>query len=182
MRHKKARSRFLLKVHLFKFSESVHQQSHIPVFDEAADDDEVVRNFFHSIDINGDGMISREEIEFALAKFKDRSNMVQGLDELLNKLSSLPWDSDYNMDLENFRGVARQVPRINGQRVQWARSLGLDCTLARYLKVGGLFDELSGIKDMTAAEIEKALDYFSKELEVYSASSDSGSLSLSPGR
>ena len=136
------------------------------IFDESADDDEVLLNFFRKIDTNGDGMISKEEIEWALVKFKNRSNAVQGLEILMNKLSKFPCESECSLNLKGFGEMVREIPRIHGQRIQWARSLHLDSVLARHLKVGSLFDELSGIMDMTETEVKIALEMFSKDVYV----------------
>jgi hypothetical protein len=135
-------------------------------FDECDDDEEVVQTFFSNIDVNKDGKVSSDEIRFALGRFNDSTN-AQKLEALLRKLDE---NSEYSheMSLTSFRNFIREfkLPRIHGQRIQWARSLGLDCVLARHLKVGDLFDQLSGIKAMTESELQQALDLFASDVRV----------------
>jgi hypothetical protein len=131
-------------------------------FDEFADDDEVIQKFFKRIDVNNDEKVSADDIRSALEGLKDNTTVVQGLEVLLEELKGHV-ENDQFFDMVSFRAMARKLPRIHGQRVQWAKSLGLERALARHLKVGDLFDELSGIKSMTDEEIEIALGSFLKD-------------------
>lgn len=57
-----------------------------------------------------------------------------------------------------------QVPRVKGERVQWARSLGLEGLLAKHLPLGTFADPLSGVKAISEKELSDALDRFVEEV------------------
>jgi hypothetical protein len=57
-----------------------------------------------------------------------------------------------------------QVPRVKGERVQWARSLGLEGLLAKHLPLGTFADPLSGVKAISEKELGDALDRFVEEV------------------
>ena len=130
-------------------------------FDEDKDDDEVLNNTFKAIDNDGDGILHRKEIESALLDYMLKSEL-QLTDAFHSLLDSLPEGSAAGIDLKEFKDCLSSVHRIRGRRVQWARSLNLDYLLASQLKVGILFDELSGIKNSNEKEIDQALGNFFK--------------------
>ena len=113
-----------------------HQQHLSPIltedishqkFDEFVDDEEVVRNFFERIDLNKDGIVSADEIRSAMEVFKENETMVQGLETLLEELKKREEQGQNQFfDLASFGVIARELPRIHGQRVQWAKSLRLE--------------------------------------------------------
>jgi hypothetical protein len=59
-----------------------------------------------------------------------------------------------------------QVPRVRGERVQWARSLGMEGLLARHLPLGTFADQLRGIRDMTDQDVKVALYRFMADVAV----------------
>ena len=42
------------------------------------------------------------------------------------------------IDYKLFKDITNSTPRIKGQRVEWASTLGLEAALALHLKVGDL--------------------------------------------
>jgi hypothetical protein len=125
---------------------------------EDEDDEEVFGRFFHELDKDSSGTVDRSELNDAIEKHKTQS-------ELADTLQSLLLESNANtIDLESFRAMIRKIPRVSGQRVQWARSLELEKVLANYLTAGDLFDGLVGIKSMSEQAIRTACARFSKDV------------------
>jgi hypothetical protein len=103
-------------------------------------------------------MVSPRDVLAALNKIQEHDASSQGLDEMIKRMRKA---ESTGMGLQEFINIVTTLPRIRGQRIQWAQSLRLESILARHLKVGDLFvDELSGIKSMTDAEVETALQRF----------------------
>ena len=127
------------------------------VFDENMDDECIVSNFFNSIDTSNTGLVSIDDLAAGLARFKDCGPIAQGLATLTKYVQSSGRDS---FDINAFSQLVRQIPRLRGQRVQWARALHLECILARHLAAGPLFDELAGIRAMTESDLRHACDRF----------------------
>ena len=125
-----------------------HKCATVDIFDEELDDHDVISKFFHRLDTSCDGLVSTDEILAALAKFEDCSPISLGLTTLLENVSRSGRDS---FDLQAFTQLVHQIPRLHGQRVQWARALRLECILARHLATGPLFNELAGVRAMTAS-------------------------------
>jgi hypothetical protein len=57
-----------------------------------------------------------------------------------------------------------QVPRVRGERVQWAHTLGLDGLLAKHLRLGTFSDPLRGIKTMTRDQLREVIESFIVEV------------------
>ena len=53
---------------------------------------------------------------------------------------------------------------MKGERVQWARTLGLEGLLAKHLPMGTFHDQLSGIRDITDEELSFVMDRFIAEV------------------
>jgi hypothetical protein len=60
--------------------------------------------------------------------------------------------------------MAGQVPRVRGERVQWAHTLALEGLLAKHLPLGKFSDPLSGIKTMGEEALSMALQRFIAEV------------------
>ena len=56
------------------------------------------------------------------------------------------------MEFTAFKNVASSVSHAHCHRIQWARMLRLEYTLACCLQAGYLFNELAGIQDMVENE------------------------------
>jgi hypothetical protein len=143
----------------------MRSQSGQPKFSEVDDDDEMLEAYFRSIDLDNDGKLSCDEIRIALCKLKTNSlsktlDLLKNIEDEMLKFNTY----GYVLDLKTFKEIAMKLPRVHGQRIQWARSLNLDSLLACRLKVGGFLDELSGIRGMTEGEIDTALGLFFKDV------------------
>jgi hypothetical protein len=53
-----------------------------------------------------------------------------------------------NLDIAGFKDILTKMPRIHGERYHWVKSMNLNRLLARRLRLGNIFDELSGIREM----------------------------------
>jgi hypothetical protein len=71
-------------------------------FDEAADDDELLLRVFKDMDTNGDGVISREELDKALESWT-------GSRELVEALQGAVQSAGTGVDFNSFRKMANQV-------------------------------------------------------------------------
>ena len=132
----------------------------VTVLDEEKDDQEIIDRFFSELDADSSGSISQSELNKAIEQHRDHSELVSALQILIDESES------NNLDIESFRSMIRNVPRVSGQRVQWARSLGLEKALAKHLPAGTLFDGLMGIKSMDEAQISAACQRFSRDVVV----------------
>jgi hypothetical protein len=160
----------------------------IAKFDEAADDDVLLKHVFDKIDTDKNASISEEELSNAL-----QSEMSMELEEGLKKVFAR--DGSSEIDFERFKAeanqvsvflqcaskyccviaaetpglivgvwAAAQVPRVKGERVQWVRTLGLEGLLAKHLPLGNFVDQLSGIKTMAEEELSVAVHLFISEV------------------
>jgi hypothetical protein len=71
-------------------------------FDEAADDDELLRQVFKDMDTNGDDVVSREELDEALESWT-------GSRELVEALHGAAQDGEAVMKYEDFKKIADKV-------------------------------------------------------------------------
>ena len=124
-------------------------------FSEEDDDAEVIDALFREIDINGDGFISPQELQAALARFRENAEMASVLQGLLGSQAQVAGEQPIAMGQYQFRRAFESLPRLRGERVLWARGLGLEGELARLLRPGQVFDGLRGLKDMDEAEREE---------------------------
>jgi hypothetical protein len=157
----------------------------IAMFDEAADDDALLKHVFDKIDTDRNARISKEELSNAL-----QSETSKELVEALKKAFERDGSSEINFErfkagasqvsvpsvcsksllCGSFRNtkvncrVAAQVPRVKGERVQWVRTLGLEGLLAKHLPLGNFVDQLNGIKTMAEEELSVAVHRFIAEL------------------
>jgi hypothetical protein len=70
------------------------------------------------------------------------------------------------LDFLAVKKAARRVPRVVGQRMEWAKGLQLDAMLARQLTPGYLEDGLCGLRAMPSQEIRRALASFLEDAKV----------------
>ena len=125
------------------------------------DDESMVEALFKDFDTNNDGLVSADELNKELTKYKDpdkseiAEDMVEFLEEVLRVLGE-----ELKITNEKFCEVFRKLRQkqglsAHGQRVQWVRTLGLDVNLERFLKSGDTFDGLRGLKQMDDDETER---------------------------
>jgi hypothetical protein len=132
-------------------------------FNEAKDDEDVVKDLFRSIDKDASGSISRNEMHDYLERIRTVSNaqLIQALEVITSDLDLKDTEAqDKSSTIENseisfdrFLKAVNQLPRVRGQRVQWANTLGLGAELARFLKKGDIFDGLKGLRSMSEDEV-----------------------------
>jgi hypothetical protein len=146
------------------------------VSSEVEDGNEVIEEFFNKIDSDKDGKLSWAEVNVALGEYESRSSfklvdLLKIMEEELRS-NTVTGSADCNtdglsksIDLTRFKEFVMKVPRIHGQRFQWVQSLNLNMLLARRLKLGNLFDELSGIREMTETDVDNALGSFFKDVD-----------------
>jgi hypothetical protein len=71
-------------------------------FNEVADDDELLLRVFKDMDTNGDGVISREELDKALESWTGSRELVEALQRAVQ-------GSETGVDIDSFRKLANQV-------------------------------------------------------------------------
>ena len=101
-----------------------------------------------------------------LERLADCLGGVEALPKLataLRVLAKTLQDEGKELDLLGVKRAAQRVPRVMGQRVEWARSLQLDAALARHLPPGTPEDGLAGVRRMSNGEAERALAAFLKD-------------------
>jgi hypothetical protein len=76
--------------------------------------------------------------------------MVEVLEEIQKKYCQA--HPAQEISREQFFKAINELPRVRGERVQWARGLGLDGELARLLPKGDIFDGLKGLKHLVDVE------------------------------
>jgi hypothetical protein len=130
-------------------------------FDEFVDDSHVIHNYFMKLDVNGCGHISSDQILSVLKHLRNKSGPCEDFISLVESLKSS--EPAASIDLNTFQELVNRIPRIRGRRVHWARAMKLETVLARHLKAGDLFDELSAVKDMKAEELQGVLNSFCKD-------------------
>jgi hypothetical protein len=146
-----------------KINWELRPQDALP-FSEDDDELEVVTKFFREMDSNDDKKISRSELDAAMKKYEsiDQKELLEALKTMMEK------NKIEEVSLEDFFAVVKDLPRVKGQRVHWARSLGLDGMLAKLLALGDIFDGLSALKTMSDTDLSRHVDdvcsKFSKEL------------------
>ena len=120
-------------------------------FTEIDDDAEVIAAFFREIGLDESGSISTGELQAVLSKYGEHAEITEVLKVLLGE------DEDPNKQINQaqFRKAFETLPRARGERLQWARSLGVEGELARLLRLGDVFDGLKGLKGMSEDERER---------------------------
>jgi len=122
--------------------------SNLAPFNEDEDDLEIFTILFSNIDTDKSGEISTSELEAALKKYQDHTLLSTALSSLIKERSC-------KIDFQYFTQILRELPRIRGERVQWASTLRLEAELARFLIVGDITDGLKGLKTMSDAETDQ---------------------------
>jgi hypothetical protein len=137
-----------LEVHVSRFEKDTEW----PKFSEEEDDGQVIDALFNAIDSDGSGTVTVEELLEVLKGLdsdEDKAKMLRGL------LEGSSTEPARVITREQFRKDLGALPRVCGERVQWARTLNLDVELARFLKLGDVLDGLRGLKEMDTNELEQ---------------------------
>jgi hypothetical protein len=96
----------------------------------------------------------------------ERSDPESKLAAALRGLANTLLGEGVELDLLAVKRAARRVPRVAGQRMEWAGSVGLDAALARHLPPGTLDDGLAGLRAMSPAEEQQAVAAFLEDAKV----------------
>jgi hypothetical protein len=119
-------------------------------FSEAAEDEELLDLLFSEIDKDKNGTISHAELTAALSKHGVQVELRAVLESLLPASAST---GQGEITREAFGAAFEQLPRVRGERVKWARGLGLERVVARILPRGEITDGLSGLRALTDAKL-----------------------------
>ena len=123
-------------------------------FTEADDDRELVDALFDEVDADQDGSISQEELRAALQRRQDQAELAKVLEGLLRAGGGAAAAAG-GIDRAAFRKAFDDLPRVRGERVQWARGLGVEGEVARRLRRGDVLDGLRGLKGLSDEEAER---------------------------
>jgi hypothetical protein len=133
-------------------SKALDNKNDSNLFTEVEDDEEMIRCFLRTIHVEEDGTILVSELSAAMERHPETPLAAA----LIDRVKS---ESDGNaITQELLLKVLSELPRVRGGRVGWARTLGLEGTLARLLPVGDVFDGLAGIKALRGEALERALN------------------------
>jgi hypothetical protein len=123
-----------------------------------------VKALFDALDPKGRGWAKKEDLDAHAAKLQEEGKvtLAKALTDLARQLHSATAELDF-LDVKR---EARQVPRVTGPRVDWARQTGLNTALARQLPPGTLEDGLAGVRGMPLAEARRAVDAFLEDARV----------------
>ena len=121
-------------------------------FSEEVDDLEVIQDLFMQIDTDNSKSISCEELQAALERPGLQIHHKKIADAFVMLMRKVQ-DTGREINMDDFILHIKQLPRVQGQRVQWARSLNLELEVAALLRKGNFFDGLAGLKEMSDAEI-----------------------------
>ena len=142
---------------------SALQHDTIANFDELVDEEEVIRKLFDSIASKKGGCITDQDVGEAIQKLPrcqdvrlERGSLENVLDEVKSKCTG------DGLDYNTFRSVVNCYPRIQAQRIQWARNLKMENKLARRLPPGDLFNGLSEVRALQEEKLRRILNEFSK--------------------
>jgi NLR family CARD domain-containing protein 3 len=126
----------------------VKSGAQLKAFTVEDDDMEVMIDLFNEIDVNGDGLLSEKESRTILGKYGEDIPCVPELKALLEQVE------DSGVDFEIFSKLVDELPRVKGQRIQWASTLGLHAQLAQFLRKGTLFDGLKALREMSDDDLD----------------------------
>ena len=117
------------------------------------DDEIVVRALFNEIDSDCDGIISLNEMKSAVVQYKmDGLALKKALADAMEDLI-VASSQDKQIDFDRFLEIVKDLPRVRGERVQFAKGLELHSYLAPLLKTGNFFDGLQGLRELSEDQI-----------------------------
>ena len=121
---------------------------------EAEDDHEIIIDFFNSIDSEQKGVITFEQLKSWLEQYRSHEEIINELLEYFDLGSCLK----ERISPDDFLQAVMGLTRVRGERVIFAKSLGLPGYLARLLAKGNLFDGLEGLKSLRGIALNQHLD------------------------
>ena len=131
-------------------------------FTEADDDREVLRNLFYSAGgkrasadrVTSDALIATMA---GIASYPNTefNPLVVALEQLLAGRRSAGGEG---LSFEDLEEVFALLPRVRGERVRWAESLGLSGALAKLLVRGDAIDGLRGLRELDGVELDKHIN------------------------
>jgi hypothetical protein len=134
-------------------------------FSEADEDEELLGCLFADIDQDKNGTVSRAELEDALRTHGGQAELRVVLESLIPTVADGASTAvKGEITREAFYKAVQKLPRVRGERVKWARGLGLDGVVARLLPRGDIFDGLKGLRAVTPAELPALVSCITDEL------------------
>ena len=123
-------------------------------FTEDDDDQEVILGLFRDIDIDNNNTISIAELRAAIHRYSMAGNgeLCSVFEDLIDTYASN--DRNIQISFDDFSEVFRKLPRVKGERVKWAATLGMEGQLARLLVKGDPFDGLKELRNIGGTEME----------------------------
>jgi hypothetical protein len=106
--------------------------------------------------------VSKTNLTALAEKEKGNEKLAFALNDLARPLLA----ADLDLDFLAVKRAALRVPRVTGQRLDWARGIGLDAALARQLQPGTLEDGLAGVRGMPFEEAKLAVNAFLEDARV----------------
>ncbi len=123
-----------------------------------------VKAVFDALAKSDRGLVERASLESLAFSLTEAGN--EKLASALTALASTLLPSEAELDFLDIKRQARRVPRVKGERVDWASRIGLDTALARQLPPGTLEDGLAGVRGMPLEEARRAVDAFLEDARV----------------
>jgi hypothetical protein len=103
-----------------------------------------------------------------LERLVENLRKVSGSEKLASALDSLArllHGEGVELDFLAVKRAVRRVPRVAGQRMEWAKAVGLDGALARHIPPGSLEDGLAGLRGMTLDKAHLVLEAFFEDVK-----------------
>jgi hypothetical protein len=124
-------------------------------FTEDDDDQEVIFGLFQDLDMDDSNSISIAELRAAIRKYSigGNSQLCSVFEDLMDKYACIK-DGNAQISFDDFSDVFCKLPRVKGERVKWAATLGLDGLLARLLVKGDPFDGLKGLRNLDGTALD----------------------------
>jgi hypothetical protein len=102
-----------------------------------------------------------ERLAVHLRKVAGSEKLASALDSLSKSLHG----DGVELDFLAVKRAVRRVPRVAGQRMEWAKGVGLDGALARHMPPGTLEDGLEGVRKMTLQKAQLVLTAFFEDVK-----------------
>jgi hypothetical protein len=120
-------------------------------FSEEDEDKELLDLLFDEIDTDKNSTISNSELNAALGKHNMQNELKEILESLLPTVGQLSGPD--SITRESFGRAFEKLPRVRGERVKWARGLGIEGLIARVLPKGDICDGLKGLRMLPESEL-----------------------------
>ena len=135
------------------------------LFTEAEEDAELLGLLFAEMDADKNGTVSHAELAAAVGKHGMQAELREVLESLLPSTGGFGASTGQReITREEFGKAFEKLPRVRGERVKWARGLGLEGLVARMLPRGEITDGLSGLRALPDAELPALAQRIAEEL------------------